>query len=149
MVEGVLGELLWYSRHKGFDHEMWSLHQNSPFQPNLYPTVGLQTLGEIVDANFGQQPFVYDIDEMRKVYCSIQFLPWPLVRKGPTRSLPQGVCRLESQGKSYQNHLRSGKSGKVREFEKNIVSGQGKSGNFFPNIWNENYKFLSLRTLRY
>ena len=40
----------------------------------------------------------------------------------------QGVCRLESQGKSYQNHQRSGKSGKVREFEKNVVLGQGKSG---------------------
>ncbi|XP_060932257.1 ran-binding protein 10 isoform X4 [Limanda limanda] len=31
--------------------------------PNLYPTVGLQTPGEIVDANFGQQPFVFDIDD--------------------------------------------------------------------------------------
>ncbi|XP_046842352.1 ran-binding protein 9-like isoform X2 [Xenia sp. Carnegie-2017] len=29
----------------------------------LYPTVGLQTPGEIVDANFGQTPFVYDIYE--------------------------------------------------------------------------------------
>lgn len=33
---------------------------------NLYPTVGLQTPGEIVDVNFGQQPFVFDIIEMRK-----------------------------------------------------------------------------------
>ena len=40
----------------------------------------------------------------------------------------QGVCRLESQGKSYQNHPKSGKSGKVREFEKNVVPSQGKSG---------------------
>uniref|UniRef100_A0A8C5D013 RAN binding protein 10 n=1 Tax=Gadus morhua TaxID=8049 RepID=A0A8C5D013_GADMO len=31
--------------------------------PNLYPTVGLQTPGEIVDANFGQQPFVFDIED--------------------------------------------------------------------------------------
>ncbi|XP_028391948.1 uncharacterized protein LOC114516621 [Dendronephthya gigantea] len=29
----------------------------------LYPSVGLQTPGEIVDANFGQSPFVYDIAE--------------------------------------------------------------------------------------
>ena len=36
-------------------------------QPNLYPTVGLQTPGEIVDANFGQQPFIYDIEEVMKV----------------------------------------------------------------------------------
>ena len=37
----------------------------------------------------------------------------------------QCVCRLESQGKSYQNHQ---KSGKVRDYEKNVVPGQGKSG---------------------
>ena len=30
--------------------------------PGLYPTVGLQTPGEQVDANFGQQPFVFDIE---------------------------------------------------------------------------------------
>ena len=34
--------------------------------PNLYPTVGLQTPGEIIDVNFGQQSFVFDIEEMRK-----------------------------------------------------------------------------------
>ncbi|XP_063239311.1 ran-binding protein 9 [Bacillus rossius redtenbacheri] len=34
--------------------------------PNLYPTVGLQTPGEIVDANFGQSPFVFDIEDMMK-----------------------------------------------------------------------------------
>lgn len=34
-----------------------------PPQPNLYPTVGLQTPGEIVDANFGQHPFVFDIED--------------------------------------------------------------------------------------
>lgn len=33
---------------------------------NLYPTVGLQTPGEIIDVNFGQQAFVFDIEEMRK-----------------------------------------------------------------------------------
>uniref|UniRef100_A0A6I8QBV6 Ran-binding protein 9 n=1 Tax=Xenopus tropicalis TaxID=8364 RepID=A0A6I8QBV6_XENTR len=32
-------------------------------QPNLYPTVGLQTPGEVVDANFGQSPFVFDIED--------------------------------------------------------------------------------------
>ncbi|XP_066923576.1 ran-binding protein 9-like [Clytia hemisphaerica] len=34
--------------------------------PNLYPTIGLQTPGEIVDVNFGQQDFVFDIEEMKK-----------------------------------------------------------------------------------
>lgn len=32
----------------------------------MYPTVGLQTPGEIVDANFGQAPFEYDIEDMMK-----------------------------------------------------------------------------------
>lgn len=35
-------------------------------QPNLYPTVGLQTPGEVVDANFGQEPFVFDIEDMMR-----------------------------------------------------------------------------------
>lgn len=43
------------------------------FQANLYPTVGLQTPGEIVDANFGQQPFVFDIEDyMREWRAKIQ-----------------------------------------------------------------------------
>ncbi|XP_053305700.1 ran-binding protein 10 isoform X2 [Spea bombifrons] len=40
---------------------------------NLYPTVGLQTPGEIVDANFGQHPFVFDIEDyMREWRAKIQ-----------------------------------------------------------------------------
>ena len=39
----------------------------SLLQSNLYPTVGLQTPGEVVEANFGQKPFVYDIEEVMKV----------------------------------------------------------------------------------
>lgn len=41
-------------------------HLYSFFQSRLYPTVGLQTPGEIVDANFGQEPFVFDIEDMLK-----------------------------------------------------------------------------------
>lgn len=41
--------------------------------PNLYPTVGLQTPGEVVDANFGQHPFVFDIEDyMRDWRTKIQ-----------------------------------------------------------------------------
>jgi len=36
----------------------------------LYPTIGLQTPGEIVEANFGQSPFVYDIENYIQVYIS-------------------------------------------------------------------------------
>ncbi|MGH0154188.1 UNVERIFIED_CONTAM: hypothetical protein FKN15_036321 [Acipenser sinensis] len=38
--------------------------------PNLYPTVGLQTPGEVVDANFGQHPFVFDIEDYRHEWQS-------------------------------------------------------------------------------
>uniref|UniRef100_A0A8C9SAQ9 RAN binding protein 9 n=1 Tax=Scleropages formosus TaxID=113540 RepID=A0A8C9SAQ9_SCLFO len=42
-------------------------------RPNLYPTVGLQTPGEVVDANFGQHPFVFDIEDyMREWRTKIQ-----------------------------------------------------------------------------
>ncbi|XP_063852377.1 ran-binding protein 9-like [Scylla paramamosain] len=48
----------------------------------LYPTVGLQTPGEVVDANFGQSPFVFDIGEMMRelqsrVRNTIQTFPVP------------------------------------------------------------------------
>ncbi|KAF9422390.1 hypothetical protein HW555_001980 [Spodoptera exigua] len=50
--------------------------------PNLYPTVGLQTPGEVVDANFGQQPFVFDIEDMlrelrARTRCAIDEFPLP------------------------------------------------------------------------
>lgn len=32
----------------------------------LYPTVGLQSVGGMIDANFGQQPFVFDVEDMKK-----------------------------------------------------------------------------------
>ena len=33
----------------------------------LYPTVGLQTPGEVVEANFGETPFVFDFEGMLAV----------------------------------------------------------------------------------
>ena len=43
------------------------------FQCNLYPTVGLQTPGEVVDANFGENPFMFDIEDMmREMRARIQ-----------------------------------------------------------------------------
>ena len=50
--------------------------------PRLYPTVGLQTPGEIIDANFGQEPFKFDIEgEMRelrrKTQSLVEELTWP------------------------------------------------------------------------
>ncbi len=33
----------------------------------MYPAVGLQTPGEIVEANFGQSPFMFDFEGMLAV----------------------------------------------------------------------------------
>ena len=48
----------------------------------LYPTVGLQTPGEVVDANFGHEPFVFDIagemtEQRSKVRTAIENFPVP------------------------------------------------------------------------
>jgi len=43
-------------------------------QPNLYPTVGLQTPGEIVEANFGRSPFVFDIEDYVQVMIIYVFM---------------------------------------------------------------------------
>jgi len=48
----------------------------------LYPTVGLQTPGGLIDANFGQEPFVFDIEgEMKesqlRIHRTIENFPPP------------------------------------------------------------------------
>lgn len=56
------------------------LTRSISLQPNLYPTVGLQTPGEVVDANFGQEPFVFDIDDMLnelRVKTRLQIINYP------------------------------------------------------------------------
>lgn len=67
-------------------------------QSNLYPTVGLQTPGEVVDANFGQSPFVFNIEDMMKVrYISISpattsCAPMAIFKRVYTYSLaPEGI----------------------------------------------------------
>ena len=47
-------------------HHLGVAFKDLPAQ--LYPTVGLQTPGEVVDANFGQEPFKFDVEgEMREL----------------------------------------------------------------------------------
>lgn len=48
---------------------IWDLF--NVLQSKLYPTVGLQTPGEVVDANFGQEPFRFDITDMVQELRSI------------------------------------------------------------------------------
>lgn len=61
-------------------HHLGVAFQDLPGQ--LYPTVGLQTPGEVIDANFGQEPFMFDIEgEMkelrRKTQAVISNFAWP------------------------------------------------------------------------
>lgn len=59
----------------------------------LYPTVGLQTPGEEVDANFGQEPFKFDqIEDMMKqmrgqIKTAIYNFPLPAEQGDPTTLL--------------------------------------------------------------
>ena len=60
----------------GILNDFWMTTKiNSSFSDmpsQLYPTVGLQTPGEIIDANFGQEPFIFDIEgEMQEIRSRI------------------------------------------------------------------------------
>jgi len=51
-------------------HHLGTAFTDMPSQ--LFPTVGLQTPGEIIDANFGQEPFMFDIEgEMQEIRSRI------------------------------------------------------------------------------
>jgi len=61
-------------------HHLGVAFKDLPSQ--LYPTVGLQTPGEVIDANFGQEPFKFDVEgEMRelrrKTQGIIEDFAWP------------------------------------------------------------------------
>ena len=70
-------------------HHLGVAFKDLPSQ--LYPTVGLQTPGEVIDANFGQEPFKFDVEgEMRelrrKTQGVIEELAWPR-RHGDAQSV--------------------------------------------------------------
>jgi len=70
-------------------HHLGVAFRDLPSQ--LYPTVGLQTPGEVIDANFGQEPFKFDVEgEMRelrrKTQGVVEELAWPR-RHGDAQSV--------------------------------------------------------------
>ncbi|XP_060073099.1 ran-binding protein 9-like [Ylistrum balloti] len=96
---------------------------------NLYPTVGLQSPGEVVEANFGQAPFAYDIEDyMRewhmKTRLTIERFPvndkrgeWQtaLQRIVSTYLVHHGYCATaeafaKSTGQSFDEELASMKN---------------------------------------
>ncbi|TPX34232.1 hypothetical protein SmJEL517_g03082 [Synchytrium microbalum] len=70
----------------------------------LYPSVGLRTPGEIVEANFGGQPFKFDIDhyykeEKSRLWSSINSLPMPPVSLSPNDSATNGASSAMDEDK--------------------------------------------------
>jgi len=60
-------------------HNLGTAFTGMPSQ--LYPVIGLQTPGEIIQANFGQEPFVFDIEgemqELRtRIHRTIEHFPY-------------------------------------------------------------------------
>eukprot|EP00004_Rigifila_ramosa_P008436 TRINITY_DN1967_c0_g1_i1.p1 TRINITY_DN1967_c0_g1~~TRINITY_DN1967_c0_g1_i1.p1 ORF type:complete len:374 (-),score=50.63 TRINITY_DN1967_c0_g1_i1:209-1330(-) len=54
-----------------------------PMHQNLHPTVGMRTPGEIVEANFGQSPFIFDFEgfcaeQRAKASAAVRSTPVPL-----------------------------------------------------------------------
>ncbi|KAI9025698.1 hypothetical protein DFJ74DRAFT_705193 [Hyaloraphidium curvatum] len=61
----------------------------APFGMLLYPSVGLRTPGEVVEANFGHRPFRFDIDGYFKetkarIFSQIHQIPLPLSVASPS-----------------------------------------------------------------
>ena len=74
-------------------------HWCADLPSGLYPTVGLQTPGEVIDANFGQEPFKFDIEgEMRelrrKTQGVIEDLSWPR-KHGDAQAVLHNMVELE------------------------------------------------------
>ncbi|KAF6210378.1 hypothetical protein GE061_013482 [Apolygus lucorum] len=47
-------------------HHLGVAFSDLPRGWELYPTVGLQSVGGMIDANFGQHPFMFDVEDMKK-----------------------------------------------------------------------------------
>lgn len=108
---------------------------------NLYPTVGLQTPGEVVEANFGQSPFVFDIEDyMRewrmKTRLTIERFPvndkkgeWQttLQRIVLTYMVHHGYCAsseafAKSTGQTFQEEIQSMKN--RQRIQKLVLAGR-------------------------
>ncbi|GAA5985958.1 hypothetical protein JCM10908_006348 [Rhodotorula pacifica] len=68
-------------------------------QGPLYPTVGLRTPNEAVRANFGAEPFVFDIESLvlerkRTVLSHLSQLPAPSSSSTPSHFLPSPISHL-------------------------------------------------------
>ncbi|GBM39134.1 Ran-binding protein 9 [Araneus ventricosus] len=136
----------------------------SDLPPNLYPTVGLQTPGEVVDANFGQSPFVFDIEDMmkelkRRTRLIIERFPvndkqveWQttLHRIVQTYLVHHGYCSsaeafAQSTGQSFSEDIQSIKN--RQQIQKLVLAGRmgeaiQTTQTLYPNLLEQNPNLL-------
>ncbi|KAG8191531.1 hypothetical protein JTE90_019595 [Oedothorax gibbosus] len=138
--------------------------------PNLYPTVGLQTPGEVVDANFGQSPFVFDIEDMmkelkRRTRLTIERFPvidkqgeWQttLHRIVQTYLVHHGYCSAaeafaQSTGQAFTEDIKSIKN--RQRIQKLVLSGRmgeaiQTTQNLYPDLLEQNPNLLFMLKCR-
>ncbi|XP_013389065.1 ran-binding protein 9 [Lingula anatina] len=93
---------------------------------NLYPTVGLQTPGEVVEANFGQSPFVFDIEDYMKEWrlktrTTIERFPVP-DRRGEFQTALQKIVSTYLVHHGYCATAESFARNTGQAFEEELVS---------------------------
>lgn len=91
----------------------------SDIKGTYYPCVGLRTPGEVVEANFGQSPYLFDFeqfkkDERQRVMLGLESMPYP-----------EGNLVASELVLSYLIH--HGYSHTVRAFSRDSGSGHGPS----------------------
>uniref|UniRef100_A0A2L2Y2S2 Ran-binding protein 9 n=2 Tax=Parasteatoda tepidariorum TaxID=114398 RepID=A0A2L2Y2S2_PARTP len=138
--------------------------------PNLYPTVGLQTPGEVVDANFGQSPFVFDIEDMmkelkRRTRLTIERFPvidkqgeWQttLHRIVQTYLVHHGYCSAaeafaQSTGQAFTEDVKSIKN--RQRIQKLVLAGRmgeaiQTTQNLYPGLLEQNPNLLFMLKCR-
>ena len=60
----------------------------------LYPVIGMRKMGEHIKVNFGQEEFVFDIDDHMKVCCHVRattgiVLTWSITRMRRCEHMPR------------------------------------------------------------
>ncbi len=78
-------------------HKQMNTHAHAQSVLALFPVVGLQTPGEVIEANFGETPFVFDFEGMLSVSPSSLALPGGLLQGLPRFPLRRCSSRFDTQ----------------------------------------------------
>jgi hypothetical protein len=94
--------------------------------PYLYPTVGLQTPGEVLEANFGQSKFMYDVEDAMhglraKTHAAIRNFPVPNDR-GQWNTMLQKMVLMYLMHHGYVSAAEAFAQATNQPFEEEIAS---------------------------